>query len=143
TFKNLPHVVGIEENQLRGVNGNLVYVHGLDAAAPGSQFVIVRPTNVYYSMTPEEKGGPPTTHARELDTAHGQSRMLWHHGPSACSFAGHVEVLGYAVMVIGQGQLTKAGTPSSFLVTYSDMDIRQGDLIMPIEDKPYDSQYLP
>ncbi|MEO8671385.1 MAG: LysM domain-containing protein [Tahibacter sp.] len=143
TFKNLPHVVAIEENQLRGVNGNLVYVHGLDAAAPGSQFVIVRPSNVYYSMPPEEKGGPPSTHARELDTTHGQSKMLWHHGPSEFSFLGHVEVLGYEVMVIGQGKLTKAGTPSSFLVTYSDMEIRQGDLIMPVEDKPYDSQYLP
>ena len=33
SFKRAPHIVAIEENQLRGANGNLIYVKGLDAKA--------------------------------------------------------------------------------------------------------------
>jgi hypothetical protein len=35
-FQSLPYVVGIEDNQLRGSGGNLVYVKGLADATPAS-----------------------------------------------------------------------------------------------------------
>ncbi|UXI67818.1 LysM peptidoglycan-binding domain-containing protein [Tahibacter amnicola] len=142
TFKGLPHVLAIEENKLRGTSGNLIYVRNSDGKA-GDRFVVVRPTNLYYSLPPKEKGGAPTTHVREVDPLHGQSKVLWVHSPMEHTFSGDVKVLGYEVQVIGNAQVTREGSPSSMLVTYSDMEVRPGDLIMPVEDKPYDSQYLP
>ena len=38
-YKNAPHVVGIEENQLRGTAGQLVYLRGL-SAQPGQKFAL-------------------------------------------------------------------------------------------------------
>lgn len=142
TFKGLPHVVAVEENKLRAVNGNLVYVRGLDAQ-PGDAFVVVRPSNLYYSVEGKRDGDPPTTHVRPLDTQHGLNKMLWHHNPVKNFFGRNSTVLGYEVQVIANGQVTRTGDPSSLLITYSDFEIRAGDLIMPVEDKPYDSQYFP
>lgn len=142
-FKRAPHVVAIEENQLRGANGNLVYVKGLDAKA-GDQFAIVRASTLYYSMPPDEEGQPRPVFARPADSFFdGQKGMLWHHGPDEFTFAGNVEVYGYEVLVIGHATVTRAADVSSALVTYSDMEIRAGDLLLPVDDKPYDSQYFP
>lgn len=141
TFRGLPHVVAIEENKLRGINGSLVYVRGLDAK-PGDAFVVVRPTNLYYSIE-GRKNEPPTTHVRPLDTQHGQNKMIWHNNPVKNMFGRNSSVLGYEVQVIANAQVTRTGDPSSLLITYSDFEIRAGDLVMPIEAKPYDSQYLP
>ncbi|MBL8299975.1 MAG: LysM peptidoglycan-binding domain-containing protein [Rhodanobacteraceae bacterium] len=142
TFKGLPHVVAVEENRPRAVNGNLIYVRGLEAKA-GDAFVVVRPTNLYYSVEGKKDGDPPTTHARALDTQHGQNKMLWHHNPVKDLFGRNSNVLGYEVQVLANVQVTRTGDPSSLLITYSDYEIRPGDLIMPIEDRPYDSQYFP
>lgn len=142
TFKSLPHIVAVEENKLRAVNGNLAYVRGLDGK-PGDSYVIVRPTNLYYSVEGKKDGDPPTTHVRSLDTQHGQNKMLWHPSPVKNMFGRNASVLGYEVQVLANAQITRAGDPSSVLITYSDYEIRPGDLIMPIEDRPYDSQYVP
>jgi len=142
TFKGLPHVVAVEENKLRAINGNLIYVRGLDAKA-GDAYVVVRPSNLYYSVEGRKDGDPPTTHVRPLDTRNGQNKMLWHNNPVKNLFGRNSSVLGYEVQVIANAQVTRSGDPSSLLVTYSDFEIRAGDLIMPVEDKPYDSHYLP
>lgn len=142
TFKGLPYVVAVEEDKLRATSGNLAYVRGLDAQT-GSTYVIVRPTNLYYSVEGKKDGDPPTTHVRPLDTRHGQNKMLWHHNPVKNLFGRNSSVLGYEVEVIGNAQVTRTGDPSSLLITYSDFEVRAGDLVMPVEDKPYDSHYLP
>lgn len=142
TFKGLPHVVAVEENKIYAANGNLIYVRGLDAR-PGDAFVVVRPTNLYYSLAPRRDGEAPTTHVRPLNTRHGQSKMIWHHNPVKDMFGRNASVLGYEVQVIASVQVTKSGPTSSLLVTYSDVEIHESDLIMPVEDKPYDSHYLP
>jgi len=141
TFKALPHVVAVEEHKLRAVNGNLIYVRGLDAK-PGDAFVVVRPSNLYYSVE-GKRDEPPTTHVRPLDAYHGQRKMLWHNNPVKDMFGRNSTVLGYEVQVIANVQVTRTGDPSSLLITYSDYEIRESDLIMPVENKPYDSQYLP
>lgn len=144
TYKRLPHLVGVEEGRLRVAEGNLVYAKGLESAKPGDQFVIVRQTNLYWSMPPEEKGDAPTTHVRETHPFfRGEKGMIWHHAPLEHTLKGDVKLLGYEVMVIASATLTRATNPASLLVTYSDIEIRPGDLVMPVEDKPYDSQYMP
>lgn len=141
TFKALPHVVGTEENKLRAVSGSLIYVRNLDARA-GDTFVVVRPTNLYYSVE-GKRDQPPTTHVRPLDPLQGENKMLWRNNPVKDMFGRNARVLGYEVQVIGSAQVTRSGNPASLLITYSDFEVRASDLIMPVEDKPYDSEYLP
>lgn len=141
-IRHAPHVLAIEENRLRGTTGQLVYVSGLDAAV-GEQFAIVRPMGRYYDMPPEEEGEVRETYRQERDGRDGRKSMLWRHGPHELSFKGRVRFLGYEVLEFGTLQVTRAGSPTSALVTYSDFEVREGDYILPLDTKPYDDQFVP
>ncbi|MGH8123192.1 MAG: LysM peptidoglycan-binding domain-containing protein, partial [Rudaea sp.] len=69
--------------------------------------------------------------------------LIWHHGPQEFSLAGKVNFLGYEALQIGTVRVTHAGDPASALVLTSDMEIRPGDFVMPIDNKPYDAAYVP
>ncbi|TAH45048.1 MAG: LysM domain-containing protein [Gammaproteobacteria bacterium] len=140
--RNAPHVVAIEENRLRGVAGQLIYIRGLDAMV-GDKFAIVRPMGRYHDMPPEEEGQVRETYRQERDGRQGRQSILWRHGPQEWSFKGRVRFLGYEVLEFGTVQVTRVGNPSSALVTYSDFEVREGDFIMPLDATPYDDQFVP
>ena len=137
-----PHVVGIEENQLRGTAGNLVYIRGLDAQ-PGTRLALVRPMGRYYDMPPEDDARPREVHRQEKDIRDGRPALLWRHGPNEFTLAGNVRFLGYEMLDFGVVEVTRRADVSSALVTYSDFEIRPGDFVLPIDDAPYDDRYMP
>lgn len=141
-FKNAPHVVGIEENQLRGSAGQLVYIRGLNAQ-PGQRLALVRPSGRYYDMPPEDDGRPREVHRQTPEPRDGRPALLWRHGPNEFTLSGNVRFLGYEMLDFGVVEVTRGGDVSSALVTYSDFEVRAGDYVLPIEDKPYDDQYAP
>lgn len=148
-YKNAPHVVGIEENQLRGTAGQLVYIRGL-SAQPGQKLALVRPSGRYYDMPPEDEGRPREVHRQgtgrpfdKPDERDGRPAMLWRHGPNEFTLAGNVRFLGYEMLDFGIVEVTRSADVSSALVTYSDFEVRPGDYVLPIEEKPYDDQYAP
>lgn len=148
-YKNAPHVVGIEENRLRGTSGQLIYIRGLDAQ-PGQKLALVRPLGRYYDMPPVADGEPREVYRQgtgrpfdKPDARDGRPAMLWHHGPIEYTLQGRVRFLGYEMIDFGTVEVTRSGAVSSALVTYSDFEARPGDYVLPIEDKPYDDQYMP
>jgi len=141
-YKNAPHVVGIEENQLRGTPGQLVYVRGLNAQ-PGQKFALVRPLGRYYDMPPEKDGAVREVHRQAPDARDGRPAMLWRHGPNEFTLSGDVRFLGYEMLNFGTVEVTRNADVSSVLVTYSDFEVRAGDYVLPIEEQPYDFQYVP
>src|SRR5690606_684729 len=44
SFKELPYVVGLEDNRLRASAGQNAYVLGLQNAQPGQRYAVIRPT---------------------------------------------------------------------------------------------------
>lgn len=148
-YKNAPHVVGIEENQLRGSTGQLVYIRGL-SAQPGQKLALVRPTGRYYDMPPEDEGRPREVYRQgtgrvvdKPDSRDGRPAMLWRHGPIEYTLAGNVRFLGYEMLDFGTVEVTRSGDVASALVTYSDFEVRPGDFVIALDDKPYDDQYVP
>lgn len=143
SLRYAPHVVGIEENQLRGEAGQLIYIRGLDAQ-PGTKLAVVRPMGRYYDMPPVDEASPREVHRQEKDTRDGRRALLWRHGPNEFTLAGNVRFLGYEMLDFGTVQVTRrADDVSSALVTYSDFEIRPGDYVLPIDPQPYDSEYVP
>ncbi|MBS0590900.1 MAG: LysM peptidoglycan-binding domain-containing protein [Proteobacteria bacterium] len=145
TFKTAPHVVGVEEAHLRATPGQLVYVRGLTAQV-GDQLAVVHPLGRYYEIVPRD--GAPQRFYRDSTNEIDRSResrdsMVWHHGPQEFSLAGKVDFLGYEGLQIGTVRVTRAGNPASVLLLGSDLEIAPGDLILPLDDKPYDAQYVP
>ncbi|MEO8460893.1 MAG: LysM domain-containing protein [Dokdonella sp.] len=141
-FEHAPHVVGIEENHLRGTAGQLIYVRGLNASV-GQKLAVLRPVGRYYDLPPEYEGQPRDAVHQEPDDRAGRPGMLWHHGPGEFTLQGRVRFLGYEVMEFGNVEVTRSGDPASLLVAYSDFEVKAGDLVLPIDEKPYDDQYIP
>lgn len=56
---------------------------------------------------------------------------------------GKVNFLGYEALQTGTVRVTRAGDPASVLVLTSDIEVRPGDFILPLDDKAYDAQYFP
>jgi hypothetical protein len=69
--------------------------------------------------------------------------MLWHDGPWHWSLHHEVHFLGYEVLQYGTVQVTKSGNPASTLVLASDFEVQKGDMLVPVETKSYDFQYVP
>jgi len=144
-FKAAPHVVGAEEAHLRATPGQLVYVRGLDAQL-GQQLAIVHPLGRYYELVPKD-GAPQRFYRDSTDEPSRDHEirgdLIWHHGPNQFSLAGNIKFLGYEGLQIGTVRVTKAGNPASALLLSSDIEVAPGDLVLPLDDKPYDAQYVP
>jgi LysM repeat protein len=141
-FEYAPHVVGIEENQLRGSAGQLVYVRGLDAQ-PGDKLALLRLGAKYYDMPPDSEGRKDVFQ-RDLETPReDRPGMLWHYGPLLINSDYKHPWLGYEMREYGTLVVTRAGDPASALVTYSDFEVKAGDYVMPVEEAPYDAEYVP
>jgi len=144
SLRDAPHVVGVEENRLRGAPGQLVYLRGL-SAQPGTRLALVRPLGRYYDMPPVDDNAPREVHRQESDAFHdSRPQLLWRHGPNEFTLHGNVRFLGYELIDYGIVEVTRSSDDvSSALVTSSDFEVRTGDYVLPIDDKPYDSEYLP
>jgi hypothetical protein len=140
-FKHAPHVVGIEDHHLNGSPGQLIYVRGLEGQ-PGQHFALARPIGRYYEITSKD-GHPSQIFRQPLDNADSRPDMLWHHGPHEWTLHGDVHFLGYEMLNFGDVQVTKAGSPASTIAVAADYEIRDGDFVLPVDDKPYDAEYIP
>jgi hypothetical protein len=139
----LPYVVGFEEAGLRGTVGRNVYVRHLDAQ-PGQRFAIVRPTQVFRNFN-ESKGRDNGADlvAHPLDSDVSMVRTPWKEDFRSDGHYGRGKEIGTEVTVIGTAELLRTGDPSTLLLLDSKLEIRKGDRIMPIDDKPYDAYFYP
>jgi LysM domain len=140
-FKNAPHVVAMEDHHINGTPGQLIYVRGLDAPV-GAQLTLSRPIGRYYEITSKD-GGPPQIYRDSMEARDSRLDMLWHTGPNHFSLHGDVRFLGYEMMQFGTVQVTRGGDPASTLALAADFEIRKGDLVLPLDNMPYDFQYMP
>ncbi len=137
SFKELPYVVGLEDNRLRASAGQQAYVMGLDGAQPGQRYMVVRPTVRY---------GQPK-HSDDLD-ARGNllpgSGNLW---KDYAVTSDRTEFLGYELAQVNIGTLTQAGAAgkqaSTLRLEDSGREVRAGDRLVPVQAQPYDLQFIP
>ena len=86
SLDDLPYVVGLEEDRLRGVRGQVAYVRGLDGIAPGQRYLVVRPEKRYRIV---DRAGRAATcsRARTSTPAVAPARTTARSGPIRCSRA--------------------------------------------------------
>ncbi len=140
--ERLPYVLGVEESRLRAGPGEVVYVRGADFQ-PGQQWAVVRPT-IRYAVHPHPATERPRLkrdpwNARDgLDSQ--TSGIEWaYYAASDNGF----EVLGYEVIQMATGQITRGGDPATLLLDVQGREVRQGDLLMPVEPQPFDLNFHP
>lgn len=137
SFKELPYVVGLEDNRLRASAGQHAYVLGLGNAQPGQRFVVVRPT-LRFSLPKLNE---------DLD-AHGNSipgsGNLW---KNYVVNDDRRELLGYELAQVNVGTVTRiAGSDkqaTTLLLEDSGREVRAGDRIVAVQANTYNLQFVP
>lgn len=150
-FMKAPYVVALEEDRLRGTGMQLAYVRQLDpAVAVGTRYVVARPTLVYTEV-PERypwQGIPKKvvaeTWSRERVVTLGN---FWHWAFRNWAYEAYTEVLGYELLEIGSAVVARHAEDSkeagTVYLSYSDMEVKAGDLLVPVEEEPFDLSYVP
>jgi len=137
-LQKTPYVVGFEQNRLRGVPGHFLYVRGLKDAKPGQRFAVVRPSHVFRKFSDS-----PTETADKLDSDVAMVPGPWTEDLRHNGHLGLGEQIGLEVKVIGHARFMRGGDPSTLMLDDSTREVRAGDRLMPVNDKPYDATYYP
>ena len=138
-----PYVVGFEDNNLRGVVGQKIYVRGLNAQ-PGQHWAVVRPSHVFRGFEQDDPNDAENEIVgHTLDSNAAMVNAPWSEDSRNDGHYGRGDDLGVEVSVIGTAETLRAGDPSTLLLLDATKEIRSGDRLMPVDDTPYDAYYYP
>ena len=138
-----PYVVGFEEARLRGTGGQNLYVRGLQSQ-PGQRWAIVRPSHVFRGFEQDDpKDADNAIVGHLLDSNAAMVNSPWSEESRNDGHLGRGTDLGVEVSVIGTAETLRSGDPSTLLLVDSTQEIRTGDRVLPLDEKPYDPYYYP
>ncbi len=143
-WKAAPYVVSMEDRHLVGAPTKVTYVRQMTAPA-GTRFAVARPTMVYRDVPTSPFSNKEIE--RQADewrnetskTVTGSIRSFW----KDVWYGRNTKVLGYEMMEIGTVEIVQAGDPASAYIRYADEEIKTGDILVPIVDKPFDFEFYP
>ena len=137
SFEHLPRVAGLEDNRLRASAGQKAYITGLDGAAVGQRYAVVRPT-VRYAL-------PETTVDLDARGKHvaGAGSLWANYVPTS----ERKEALGFELAKGNVGTITALPGGQVDVATLaledSGREVRAGDRLIPVQAQPYDLQFIP
>src|SRR5690606_30396638 len=146
SFDQLPYVVGLEEDRLRGGQGQLVYVRGLAGAQPGQRYMVVRPVQRYALLDRTDgccdlfdRDGLDFRGRRTLDSADFWATvMVMDKGK---------ELLGHELKRVSAGTITRGEVggieASTLMLDHDSHEVRVGDRIVPVDVQSYDPYFHP
>lgn len=144
SFRELPYVVGIEDDRSRYTRGRMVYVKGLEGASVGQRYAIVRPTVRYVRL--KEARGTESNQVRDYDY---RGRHVpgfgWGWSESSANETG--EELGHELYKVNAGAVTRLPEGdvevTTVLLDSQEVEVRVGDRLIPVDAQPYDLQFFP
>ena len=145
TFKELPYVVGLEEDITRAVQGHQAYVRGLEGAQLGQRYAVVRPTVRYVRMGKRECCDMLSRNDNDF-----RGNRIHGFGTSWSDTAGNEidgEELGQELYRVNAGTVTKLMEGDVEVTTLKlddpSLEVRVGDRLIPVDAQPYDLQFFP
>jgi hypothetical protein len=140
-YEAAPYVAAMEENRVIAADQQLIYVRRLDdSVARGQQFVVAHPT-LKYSTVPD---GWLWQKDKRRDKSEAWSVSdQWHHSMREWIASRGADVLGYELEEVGTAIVSSTGDPATLYVTYSDREIRKGDLLLPAEEASLPLNFYP
>ncbi|KAB8192098.1 LysM peptidoglycan-binding domain-containing protein [Marilutibacter maris] len=146
SIEGMPYVVGLEEDRLRGAEGQAIYVSGLDNAQPGERYSVVRPTQRYTHL--DRTACCDRFHSDDLDFRgkrhHIDFERAW---SDAFTPDNGSEMLGYELHKLTTATVSRGLVEGVEVVTLvvddTGREIRAGDRLVPVQAQPYDLQFFP
>lgn len=146
SFDKLPYVVGLEDDRMRGAEGQVAYVKGLAGAQPGTRYLVVRPT-VRYTRIDRAGACCDLLHANDLDFRGRRIVDFQQYWTDALTPDNGHELLGYELMRQGAGTVTRGEVggiqASTLLLDAAGREVRVGDRVIPVDAHSYDLQFFP
>jgi hypothetical protein len=148
--RSLPYVMGLEDDRLLTSSGQVVYVRGLDGAQPGQLVQIVRPMHRYIRVSNTTRKatlnfrGDVFNH--DYDVVNRNWEPMWGAVAGEIADDNHASRRGanYEVMLHSIGEVTQVnGELATVLLRGEERDVRVGDRILPVEDRPYCDCFIP
>ncbi|VAW44906.1 Uncharacterized protein with LysM domain, COG1652, partial [hydrothermal vent metagenome] len=147
-----PYVVAAEEDRNISATGDQIYVRNLKNARQGDRLAIVRPTVVYREI--------PTDYPWETSDTHEVESIEWQKSSAYTTTAvmsrfwkkyidrtywENVKILGYEVADTGIAEVVRVGTDdiTTLKIIEVDTEVKQGDLILPIDSFNFDPYFQP
>jgi hypothetical protein len=142
-----PYVVALEEDRLRAAEGQLIYVRQLPGdVRVGQEYAVVRPTAVYREL-PANYPWHTADRKRVREEWDGTDRFTINSGLywifKNRPYHETVEILGYEAVEIGTARVASAGEPGTLLLMAANDGVRAGDILLPVDDQPFDFTYYP
>lgn len=149
-FKQLPHVVALEDDRLMGAEGQLAYVRGIAVSTPGDRYLVVRPT-LRFSQTRRKSNGQYLQFKEDLDfrgnSLKGETANMDLHWTNAMLHSGFLEPLGQELTRVNAGTVTRGevggAEASTLLLDDPTAEVRPGDRLIPVDAQAYDLQFFP
>ena len=151
SFEQLPRVVGLEDDRMHAMAGQMVYALGLDGAQTGQRYAIVRP-GLRYTQTRFVSDGRYGTYKEDLDYRGkrvGSQTIDWDRSwnSAALDTGAQLELLGYELAQVATGTVTRGVVPgsdtSTLVLEGNGYEVRVGDRLIAVEAQPYDLQFFP
>ncbi len=147
SWRDQPYVIAMEENRLRAAEGQLIYAMQVpEGAQAGQEYAVVRPTAVYREI-PENYPWHTADRKRVRNEWDGTDRVTVSSGLywvfKNRPYHETVEILGYEAVEIGVARLATAGEPASLLLMSASDGVRAGDILLPIDETPFDFTFYP
>ena len=146
SFEDLPYVVSLEGDRLRGSQGQVAYVRGLPAARAGERYLVVRPT-IHYTHLSRSNVCCDLMHAQDLDYRGDHIADFENYWANAVTPDDGNELLGYELMRVNIGTITRGEVPgieaSTLLLDEAGREVRTGDRLIAVDAQPYDLQFFP
>ena len=146
SFEQLPYVVGLEDDRLRGTEGQMVYVRGLPAAEPGQRYAVVRPT-VRFSRLDRSGLCCDLMHTEDLDFRGRRRADFQRFWTNVVTPDKGVELLGHELQRVNIGVITRGEVggiqASTLLLDQTGREVRIGDRLVPVAAQDYDLQFFP
>jgi hypothetical protein len=145
SFEELPYVVALEEDRLRGTQGQVAYVKGLDGAQPGQRYAVVRPTIKFTRL--DRDACCDIYFKEDLDPTGRQTMDTVNFWTAASVGDKGSEFLGFELMQQNTGTVTRGMVggieATTLLLDAEGREVRAGDRLVPVQPQTYDLQFFP
>jgi hypothetical protein len=144
-FEDLPYIVGLEDDRLRGTQSQMAYVKGLDGAQPGQRYAVVRPTIKYTRL--DRQACCDIYFKEDLDPTGRQTMDTVNFWTAAVVGDNGSEFLGFELMQQNTGTVTRGTVggieATTLLLDAEGREVRAGDRLVPVQPQTYDLQFFP
>jgi hypothetical protein len=141
-FEGLPYILANTEDRLTATFSDQTYARGLDAQV-GEEYVVVRLTSIYDAIgdPPETRRVRPSKHWKRLANVWDQDEDMYDTTHPWNRKARNP--IGYEMLEVSRVRVSQAGEISVLDIIQDRTEVKEGDYILPANDKGYESTFFP